>query len=111
MNIQRYRIEAGQPVQCRADVAVSNGVIIAAPPRYKGWQGRELYRLEWWLTSKYHSMRRYRLPDLDNPDAERAFWVQSLSEIILPTRCSCGQMLERTEDLETHMERGCWRAA
>lgn len=76
--IHRYRIEAGNPVQCRAEVAVSNGVIIAAPPQYKGWQGRELYRLIWWLTAKYQSCRPLRMPDIANPEGERKFWEDQL---------------------------------
>lgn len=32
-----------------------------------------------------------------------------LADVILPTYCACGQLLERTEDLDRHVERGCWR--
>lgn len=39
-----------------------------------------------------------------------ATYLESLSDIILPQHCSCGQLLERTGDLEAHVERGCWRA-
>jgi len=33
---------------------------------------------------------------------------KALSDVILPTYCACGQLLERTQDLERHVERGCW---
>lgn len=43
--------------------------------------------------------------------APETFYLQSLADVILPQHCACGQLLERTGDLEAHVERGCWRAA
>lgn len=34
---------------------------------------------------------------------------KALADVILPAYCACGQLLERTEDLERHLERGCWK--
>ena len=36
--------------------------------------------------------------------------MSTLADVILPTHCACGQLLERTDDLERHVEQGCWRA-
>lgn len=34
---------------------------------------------------------------------------ETLADVILPAYCACGQLLERTEDLERHVERRCWK--
>lgn len=35
----------------------------------------------------------------------------TLADIALPQHCACGQLLQDVQELERHVERGCWRAA
>lgn len=35
----------------------------------------------------------------------------TLADVALPTYCGCNELLENIEQLETHVERGCWRKA
>ena len=34
-----------------------------------------------------------------------------LSDVVLPTYCGCNELLQNLQQLEAHVERGCWRKA
>ena len=36
---------------------------------------------------------------------------ETLADVSLPTYCGCNELLENLEELEAHVERGCWRKA
>lgn len=34
----------------------------------------------------------------------------TLADVVLPTYCGCNELLRNSQQLETHVERGCWRS-
>ncbi len=43
------------------------------------------------------------------PDSVSTVTEKTLADVVLPTYCGCNELLENIEQLETHVERGCWR--
>ena len=35
----------------------------------------------------------------------------TLADVVLPTYCGCNELLQNLQELETHVERGCWSNA
>lgn len=94
----KYRVESGpfaEIVETRDD-----GRIIAAPPVWGKFIGSPINSLEWWLAACNQSCSKVRIPD-----------APVLADVVLPTYCACNELLENIEQLEAHVERGCWRIA
>ena len=99
---EKYRIEAGQFV---GQVDVADGVIVAAPNVWRKFVGSPLHRLEWWLARCNQSCSKIRMPIAETES------LTVLSEVVLPTYCGCNELLVNIDELEAHVERGCWRKA
>lgn len=91
----KYRVESG-PFIGQVDTK-DDTRIVSAPPVWKRFIGQPLYNLEWWLAAKNRSCRKVQIQPV------------VLADITLPTYCGCNELLENLEQLERHVERGCWR--
>lgn len=88
----KYRVESGPFV---GQVDVSDGKIVAAPNVFQKFMGEELPRLTKWLVKINGTCSVAEIP--------------TLAEIELPTYCGCNELLQDLQQLEAHVERGCWR--
>lgn len=60
--VTKYRVSAGHGERCAVgQVDVREGIIVAAPPIWRKFEGQELHKLEWWLTRVYGTLQTRRI--------------------------------------------------
>lgn len=48
---------------------------------------------------------------LNTANSDSTVTEETLADVVLPTYCGCSELLQNLQELETHVERGCWRKA
>lgn len=91
---EKYRIESGQ---FGGQVDVEDHVIVAAPLVWDKFRGQTIDRLFRWLERVHGGYVAEEIP--------------TLADVVLPTYCGCNELLKDIEELEAHVESGCWRKA